>query len=115
MEPQEEAATPSRASSTSDLSAKILKGMESEQSLQEPEKVITASDNQDSPVDVDLEKQSTHHDAAAEHPAATRVVTAQDWTGPNDPENPHNWSIYKKSYHVLVAGLFALTMYVDTC
>jgi len=82
--------------------------MDSEKSLQEPEKVITP-EYPNSPVETDLEKQATNHNAEGHH-NAVRVVTAQDWTGPNDPENPFNWSIYKRSYHILVAGLFALSV-----
>ena len=28
-----------------------------------------------------------------------RTVTAQDWTGPDDPENPHNWPMWQRVYH----------------
>ncbi|PPJ55175.1 hypothetical protein CBER1_05424 [Cercospora berteroae] len=37
--------------------------------------------------------------ADAERPPLTRVVTAQDWSGPDDPENPLNWSLLKKACH----------------
>jgi hypothetical protein len=40
--------------------------------------------------------------------AVKRVVTAQDWTGPDDPENPHNWSMRKRTWHTLIPGLFGL-------
>ena len=36
-----------------------------------------------------------------------RTVTAQDWTGPDDPENPMNWALLKKVYHTVIPGLFA--------
>lgn len=36
-----------------------------------------------------------------------RTVTAQDWTGPDDPENPINWLRWKKVYHTVIPGLFA--------
>jgi len=108
MEGLAPAESQSSNSSSSDLAIDVSKTMESEKSLQEPERVVTSED-QISPVDIDLEKQSTHHDPE-EHQSAARVVTAQDWTGPNDPENPFNWSINKKSYHILVAGLFALSV-----
>ena len=35
----------------------------------------------------------------------TRIITAQDWTGPNDPENPFNWSTWKRAYHTSVPAL----------
>lgn len=36
-----------------------------------------------------------------------RTVTAQNWTGPDDPENPMNWPRWKKIYHTIIPGLFA--------
>ena len=39
-----------------------------------------------------------------------KTVTAQDWTGPNDPENPLNWSLWQRVYHTLIPGLFAFTV-----
>jgi Ca2+/Na+ antiporter len=47
----------------------------------------------------DLEKVATHH-TTAPHEPVHRVVTAQDWTGPDDPENPMNWTIHKRSLHM---------------
>ncbi|EED23787.1 bicyclomycin resistance protein, putative [Talaromyces stipitatus ATCC 10500] len=42
------------------------------------------------------------------------TVTAQDWIGPNDPENPQNWSTPKKIYHVLVPTIFAFVVSLGT-
>jgi hypothetical protein len=70
-------------------------------SIQEPEKLRTRDthhDDSDSP-DHDVESTPVH-----------RVVTAQDWTGPNDPENPHNWSIGKRVYHTVPPALFAFVV-----
>ena len=39
--------------------------------------------------------------------ALERTVAAQDWTGPDDPENPMNWPLWKKVYHTIIPGLFA--------
>lgn len=36
---------------------------------------------------------------------ATPTVTALDWTGPDDPENPENWPAGKKAYHIAYIGL----------
>ncbi|KAF2095630.1 MFS general substrate transporter [Rhizodiscina lignyota] len=76
-----------------------------EDSIQEPERVHTKHDHSD------LEKLSTHHDVEAEaaHPA-TRAVTAQDWTGPDDPENPFNWPMSKRVYSTAIPGLFAFVV-----
>lgn len=43
----------------------------------------------------------------------TTITTAQDWIGPNDPENPRNWSTPKKIYHVLVPSLFGFIVYAE--
>lgn len=61
----------------------------------------------------DLEKSLSHatqHSARSGHPVQ-KVVTAQDWTGPDDPENPMNWGIWKKVYHVAIPALQCFTMY----
>lgn len=41
----------------------------------------------------------------------TRVKTAQDWNGPDDPENPQNWSLFKRAYHTAATAAlgFAVT------
>lgn len=56
-----------------------------------------------------LTTQYTQHSA----PAAHRVVTAQDWTGPDDPENPHNWPLWKRIWHTIPPGLFAFSVYAS--
>lgn len=42
----------------------------------------------------------------AEH----KIVTAQDWTGPDDPENPANWPSWKKIYHAVPCALFGFVV-----
>jgi hypothetical protein len=39
-----------------------------------------------------------------------RAVTAQDWIGPDDPENPHNWSVTKKAIHTIFPGLYGFAV-----
>ena len=39
-----------------------------------------------------------------------KTVTAQDWTGPDDPENPYNWPLWQRIYHTTVPGLFGLAV-----
>lgn len=57
----------------------------------------------------DIEKEPTQQEQTSnsEKEAVTRVPTAQDWTGPDDPENPQNWSFIRKVYHTAVVGLLA--------
>ena len=39
-----------------------------------------------------------------------KTVTAQDWNGSNDPENPFNWPIRERVYHTAVPALFGLAV-----
>lgn len=39
-----------------------------------------------------------------------RTVTAQDWTGPDDPENPTNWPLWQKVYHTTIPGVFGFAV-----
>lgn len=60
----------------------------------------------------DIEKVPT--EASAGRPETpTKVTTALDWTGPDDPENAENWSTAKKAYHICYIGLMCFVMYVS--
>jgi len=39
-----------------------------------------------------------------------RPITAQDWTGPTDPENPHNWTFSKRIYHTLIPAAYGFVV-----
>ena len=43
-----------------------------------------------------------------------KTVTAQDWTGPDDPENPRNWPLWQRVYHATVPGLFGFVVTFGT-
>lgn len=68
-------------------------------SVAEPEKVATKPGHGDENSDR-LEGTTT----------AQRVVTAQDWIGPDDPENPLNWPTLKKVYHTIPPALFGFVV-----
>lgn len=36
-----------------------------------------------------------------------RGPSAQDWNGPDDPENPQNWPFIRKAYQTAVVGFLA--------
>ena len=36
-----------------------------------------------------------------------KVIEEIDWDGPDDPENPRNWHLLKRSYNTLVPALFS--------
>ena len=35
-----------------------------------------------------------------------------NWAGPDDPENPHNWPVWQRTYHAIIPSLFCFAMYV---
>lgn len=37
-------------------------------------------------------------------------VTAHDWNGPDDPENPLNWPLWQRIYHTTVPSLFGFAV-----
>ncbi len=43
-----------------------------------------------------------------------KTVTAQDWTGPDDPENPMNWPLWQRVYHTTASGLVAFAVTFGT-
>ena len=42
--------------------------------------------------------------------ALQRTVTAQDWIGPDDPENPQNWPLWQRIYHTTVPALYGFVV-----
>lgn len=41
-----------------------------------------------------------------------RVVDHNDWTGPDDPDNPHNWPKWKRVMHSAIPAVYAFGLYV---
>lgn len=62
----------------------------------------------------DLERALTEKSHHTTQGNATKVVTALDWTGPDDPENPENWSSGKKAFHIAYVGLQCFVVYVPS-
>ena len=69
--------------------------------ISEPEKVHSKSEDETGDSDARTEPTPVH-----------RTITAQDWTGPDDPENPHNGPKWKKIYHAIPCALFGFVVYV---
>jgi hypothetical protein len=57
--------------------------------------------------DVEKDAGQRKHTNNGEEGAMNRVPTAQDWNGPNDPENPQNWPFIRKAYQTAVVGFLA--------
>ena len=61
----------------------------------------------------DLEKtptRPTQPPAKGQSGQLQRATTAQDWTGPDDPDNPINWSLLLKIWHIVVPGMQSFTV-----
>lgn len=42
----------------------------------------------------------------------SQEVNIVDWDGPDDAENPHNWSSNKRWIHIVLVSILALITYV---
>jgi hypothetical protein len=42
-------------------------------------------------------------------PSKHAHLSALDWDGPDDPENPHNWTVGKKIMHIVAPAVISLT------
>lgn len=42
-----------------------------------------------------------------------QAVQAGEWSSPDDPENPLNWSTAKKTYHAAIPSIYCFTVYVQ--
>jgi hypothetical protein len=54
----------------------------------------------------DLETQSHQNDMNI-----IKIGAAQEFDGPDDPDDPLNWPAWKKVYHTTMVGLLGFTMY----
>ena len=50
--------------------------------------------------------------SGSEVKAPAPTVKSLNWDGPNDPDNPFNWSPAKRWYGTIVPGLLCLLVYV---
>ena len=63
--------------------------------------------------DPDTEKSSPATEItsdASKSPQQQELQTAE-WSGPEDPENPLNWSTAKKAYHSAIPSVYCFTVY----
>lgn len=59
----------------------------------------------------DVERSSTtQSDTQGKGRALSKTITAQDWTGPDDEENPFNWPMWQRVYNTTVPALFGLAV-----
>jgi hypothetical protein len=68
----------------------------------------STSDKQPAP-STDPERASPTQDSP-KNEATNAQSPVMDWNGPDDPDNPQNWSFASKVYHVTVPGLFGFAV-----
>ena len=56
----------------------------------------------------------TSNPSARDHSGLAKTITAQDWNGPDDPENPMNWSLWQRIYHTTVPALFGFVVTIGS-
>ncbi|KAK5133739.1 hypothetical protein LTR08_007389 [Meristemomyces frigidus] len=58
---------------------------------------------------VDPEKGGVAAPGDSDHPTI-QTATAQDWNGPDDSDNPHNWSLFKRCMHIFPIAFLAFAV-----
>ncbi|KAG9185568.1 hypothetical protein G6011_06899 [Alternaria panax] len=92
------------ATFTHDLESAVAeKKEESNSDHQHPSQTVNAEEEQR------ISERPTHKDETAAVP-----LESLDWSGPDDPDNPHNWSILKASYHTAIPAVFGFTVTFGT-
>lgn len=72
---------------------------------------LDAEISQDVEKTADIEAISSNESIKKHQPIRLATVT-NEWEGPDDPENPWNWPLWKKAYHTSIPALQSFTMYV---
>lgn len=79
--------------------------------MNDPEKGVILKENEQ-----DASEQSSSPTASANQQDGN-VATQQkqqpridDWDGPDDPANPHNWPMWLRGYHAAIPSLFAFAV-----
>lgn len=44
----------------------------------------------------------------------TQITSAADWSSPTDPDNPYNWPMFKRAYHMFAPGTLAFAVTAGT-
>jgi len=84
----------------------------------DPEKDRSIGEKDNSKAGSDSGRQATSlpesiHDSEeqpGQYASRPRDLDPTDWTGPNDPGNPHNWGIWKRVYHATIPALFGFAV-----
>ncbi|KAI9798717.1 MAG: hypothetical protein M1825_004999, partial [Sarcosagium campestre] len=68
----------------------------------------SSSSRQPEQVHNDLEKPPTRQTLPMSR--LSKVTTAQDWTGKDDPEDPKNWAFREKAFHTFIPAVLGFTV-----
>ena len=60
----------------------------------------------------DEEKPPDSKTVASKQLVSPNIPNLTDWSSLDDPDDPHNWSFSKKSYHASITAAYAFTTYV---
>jgi hypothetical protein len=85
------------------MSSMASTAAEVETAQRQPEDVEKAQSSISSVSSITVVKEGD--EAAASPPAATAPL---DWDGPNDPDNPWNWSMGKRWFGTIIPGCLCL-------
>lgn len=69
-----------------------------------------AVEQQDEPTQAPPLNQECAPQVSATKEGSTITPAGMDWDGPEDPDNPQNWNLAMKVYHVTVPGLFGFAV-----
>lgn len=95
-------------------------GEETQEKVELPTQTLHATQNLSEadrgPTEKDVETLTTPSTAVVPEKQndITRTVTAQDWNGPDDMENPLNWSMWSRVYHTTVPALMGFMVTVGS-
>jgi hypothetical protein len=56
---------------------------------------------------------NSSQDVETKPPTPQQNTSVTDWNGPDDPDNPHNWSTWNRVYHATIPALFGFAVYVS--
>ena len=88
------------------LSQDVEKGAESEINMSEHGSASSTARREEDTHENSEKTDDAHTDSD------TTVATPLDWTSPTDPDNPYNWTLWKRGYHILVPTVLSLVVLV---
>ena len=91
------------------IPAKYLKGASSELLDQEVQSLPTLEGNE-----AKITEAKIAEDRFCETETSEKALIIVDYDGPDDPDNPYNWAIYKKVLFILEIGIMTISVYMGS-